>query len=64
MGRKSRVTKVGSQIGLTHLQVSRFAESDVDTRKLKQQLQQNDITYVVRRSLVASEQEKRVSFHQ
>ncbi len=31
--------------------------SAVHTRKLKQQLQQNDITYVVSRSLVASEQE-------
>ena len=32
----------------------RYLQSAVDARKLKQQLQQNDITYEVRRSVVVS----------
>ncbi len=41
----------------------RYLQSAVDARKLKQQLQQNDITYEVRRSVAVSKQETSANFH-
>ncbi len=45
------------------LRFFRYSHSSVDARKVKQQLQQNDITYEVRRSVVASKQETSANFH-
>ncbi len=48
---------------LVEIMFFRYLQSAVDARKLKQQLQQNDITCEVRRSVVVSKQETSVNFH-